>query len=164
MMGLSFGFWSGFVFPLFLSENGFDSEAIGLILGSQVLLAGVFSYLFARRFEIRKLILISGLLYTVVLVSLGFSSSLVAAILVATYGIVDGLLSIGQEGILSKITSKESYGIDIGLLMMGLHGGRAVSLAMSGLLISMWGFAAPFLISGFIFTFFYAGCYIILKE
>ncbi len=164
VMGLSFGFISGFVFPLFLSENGFDTEAIGVLLGSQILLAGVFSYLFARRFEIRKLTLMSGLLYTFVLVLLGFSSSVFAAILVVTYGVVDGLLSIGMEGILSKISSKESYGTDIGLLMMGLHSGRTVSLAMSGLLISMFGFAAPFLISAFIFVLFYVGSYLILKE
>ncbi len=164
VMGLSFGFLSGFVFPLFLDYNGFDTEAIGLLLGLQILLAGMFSYFFARRFEIRKLILMSGVLYTIVLVLLGFSSSFIAAILVVTYGIVDGLLSIGQEGILSKISNKESYGTDIGLLMMGLHSGRTVSLAMCGLLISMLGFAAPFLISAFVFVLFYVGSYLILKE
>lgn len=164
VMGLSFGFLSGYVFPLFLSDNGFDPKAIGVFLGLQMLLAGLFSYFFAGRFKIRKLILISGVLYTVVLILLGFSSSVFAVILVITYGIINGLLSIGQEGILSKIINKESYGTDIGLLMMGLHSGRTLSLAMSGLIISIFGFAAPFLMSASIFAIFYVTSYFILKE
>jgi len=164
VMGLSFGFWSGFVFPLFLSDNGFNTETIGVLLGLQILLAGLFSYLFEGRFEIRKLILISGVLYTVVLILLGFTSSVFAAVLVIIYGIVDGLLSIGQEGILSRIINEDSYGTDIGLLMMGLHSGRTLSLAITGLIISMLGFMAPFLLSAIIFVFFYVTSYFILKE
>ena len=164
VMGLSFGFRSGFVFPLFLRKNGFDAETIGVLLGLQILLAGLFSYLFARRVEIKKLILMSGVLYTVILVLLGFSSSVYAGIFVVAYGIVEGLLSIGQEKIFSRITGKESYGTDIGLLTMGLHSGTTLSLAMSGFLISMWGFAAPFLMSASIFAPFYVTSYFILKE
>jgi len=164
VMGLSFGFWSGFVFPLFLSDSGFNTETIGVLLGLQILLAGLFSYLFEGRFEIRKLILISGVLYTIVLILLGFTSSVFAAVLVIIYGIVDGLLSIGQEGILSRIIDENSYGTDIGLLMMGLHSGRTLSLAITGLIISMLGFMAPFLLSAIIFVFFYVTSYFILKE
>jgi len=164
VMGLSFGLRSGFVFPLFLSANGFDAEAVGILIGLQILLAGFFSYLFAKRLEIGRLILVSGVLYTVMLVLLGFSFSMFAGVLVVVYGVVDGLLSIGQEGILSKITSEESYGIDIGLLMMGLHAGDTLSLALSGFLISLWGFMAPFLISAVVFVLFYLGSYSILKE
>jgi len=164
VMGLSFGLRSGFVFPLFLSANGFDAEAVGVLIGLQILLAGLFSYLFAKRVKMGKLILASGVFYTVVLVLLGFSFSMFAGALVVVYGVVDGLLSIGQEGILSKITSEESYGSDIGLLMMGLHSGNTLSLALSGFLISLWGFMAPFLISAFVFALFYLGSYSILKE
>jgi len=164
VMGLSFGFRSGFVFPLFLSMNGFTAEIVGVLVGSQILLAGLFSYLFARRFEIRRLVLFSGVLYTLILLLLGFSSSVLAGILVVVYGAVEGLLSISQEGILSRIANERSYGIDIGLLMMGLHSGDTLSLALSGVLISMWGFAAPFWISALIFILFYVGSYLILKE
>jgi len=164
VMGLSFGLRSGFVFPLFLSANGFDAEAVGVLIGLQILLAGLFSYLFAKRVKMGKLVLVSGVLYTAVLTLLGFSFSVFAGVLVVVYGVVDGLLSIGQEGILSKIASEESYGIDIGLLMMGLHAGDTLSLALSGFLISLWGFMAPFLISAFIFALFYLGSYHILKE
>jgi len=164
VMGISIGFLSGFVFPLFLSDNGFDTQTIGVLLGLQILLAGLFSYIFAGRFKIRKLILITGVLYTIVLTLLGFSSSALAGVLVVVYGISEGLLSIVHEGILSRVTNEESYGTDIGLLMMGLHSGRTVSLAMTGLLISMLGFVAPFLLSASIFVIFYVASYFVLKE
>jgi len=162
-MGLAFGFRSGFVFPLFLSANGFDAEIVGVLIGLQVLLAGLFSYLFAKKVEMGKLVLVSGVLYTIMLVLLGFSSSVFAGFLAVVYGAVEGLLSISQEGILSRIVSEGSYGTDIGLLMMGLHSGNTLSLALSGFLISMWGFVAPFLMSALIFALFYVGSYFILK-
>ena len=164
MMGLSFGFVSGFVYPLFLSHNGFDAGTIGLLLGLQILLAGLVSYSFAGRFEIRKLIVFSGLLHTFTLISIGFSSSFIAGSLVVIYGAIEGLLGIGQEGIVSKITDEESYGTDIGLLWMGHNIGSTVSLAMSGLIISLLGFVAPFLISALLYTFFYTTYYFILRE
>jgi len=48
--------------------------------------------------------------------------------------------------------------------MMGLHLGEALSLAMSGFLISVWGFVAPFVLAASTHAFFYVGAYIILKE
>jgi MFS family permease len=163
MMGLSFGLRSGFVFPLFLSSNGFQAEVVGVLIGLQILLAGLFSYTFSGRFEMRKLILLSGILYTFLFILLSFSNSLLAGLLVVIYGTVEGLMSISQEGILTRITNEASYGTDIGLLMMGLHSGNTLSLALSGLLISRLGFAAPFLISGLILPVFYVGSYIILR-
>ncbi len=163
IMGISFGFRSGFVFPLFLTENGFDAEVVGVLLGLQILLAGLSSYIFARKFELKKLLLLGGLLYTSMFTAIGFSSSLLAGVLVVVYGIVEGLLSIGQEGILSRITEKESYGTDIGLLMMGLHIGSTVSLALSGFLISLWGYAVPFLLSALTFAVFFLVSNFVLK-
>ncbi len=161
IMGLSLGFRSGFVFPLFLSGNGFDIETIGVLLGLQILLAGLFSYLFAKRVKIKKLILTSGLLYTAILIPLGFSGPVFAGTLVVAYGMVEGLLGIIQERILSRIAGRESYGTDIGLLWMGFHGGETLSLAISGLVISTWGFAASFLMSASIFPFFFVTtCYV----
>ncbi len=163
VMGLSFGFVSGFVYPLFLSFNGFETETIGLLLGFQVLFAGLVSYFFTGKIEIRKLILISGVLYTFTLILIGASSSTVAGVLVVVYGVIEGLLGIGQEGILSRIADKESYGTDIGLLWMGHHIGRTFSLAMTGIVISILGFAAPFFISAFIYLFFFTTAYVALK-
>ncbi len=164
VMGISFGFVSGFVYPLFLSESNFDAEIIGLLLGLQILLAGLISHVFSGRFKMRKLILISGIIYTILLPFIGLSHSFLTAILVVAYGAVEGLLSIGQEGIIAEITDERSYGIDIGLLWAGHHIGRTISLSLAGLVISWFGFAAPFLISSLIYLVFYVGIYVVLRE
>jgi len=164
VMGLSFGFKGGYVFPLFLEENKFDAEAIGVFIGVQTLLAGLSLYLFSTKAKLEKLILLSGFLYTLFLLSLVFSSHLSAAFLVVIFGFADGLVGGGSEGILAKITGEKSYGTDIGLLMMGLHGGTTISLAMSGFLIAMWGFAVPFLSAALIFPIFYVSAYFLLKQ
>lgn len=164
VLGVSFGLVGGFVFPLFLDNVGFGVEEIGLILGVEVLVAGLFSYLFSKTSRMRVLILLSGVLFTVTLLLLGFTSWIFAAMLVVFFGFVQGMSTIGQEGILSKICDVECYGTDIGLLMMGLHLGEALSLAMSGFLISLWGFVAPFVLAASTHVFFYLGSYIILKE
>ena len=164
IMGLSFGFKDGYVFTWFLSDSGFDAEPIGVFLGIQILLAGLSSHMFTKKIKIEKLILLSGFLYSLVLLLLGFSSYVLAAFFVVMYGIVEGLLSGGQEGILVKISKEESYGTDIGLLMMGLHGGRTISLALSGFLIDLWGFIVPFFLSALIFVIFYVPTYFLLKK
>jgi len=164
MMGVSFGFHAGFVIPLFLDQNGFSAEVIGLIYGAMILLAGLFSHVFSRSSRVRHLILFSGVLYSIVLSLMGFSSFVLAGALVTVYGFVEGMSSVGQEGILSKICAKESYGTDIGLLMMGLHVGESLSLALSGIFISIWGFAVPFLLAAVTYVVFYVGSYMILKE
>lgn len=138
-IGLAYGFKSGFVLPLFLDENGFSAEGVGLIVGSMILVAGISSYILSKTLHVRNLILLSGLLYSVLMLVLGFSSSVYAGIIVLAIGFAEGTNSVGQEAILSKICAKESYGIDIGLLMMGLHMGGSISLALSGFLISSWG-------------------------
>ncbi len=164
VMGLSFGFVGGFVIPLFLYGNNFDVEIIGLVVGVRILVAGLFSYVFARSHNIRSLILWSGVLFSTTFFLLGFSSSMLAVALVIIYGVADGMAAVGHEGILSKISGKESYGTDIGLLMMGLHLGEALSLALSGLLISLWSFAVPFVLAASTYLLFSVGTYVILKE
>ena len=163
-LGLSWGFRGGFVIPLFLDSYGFAAETIGLIVGLQILLAGVFSYLFSKSRSVRRLILLSGVLYLVTFLLLGFLGSVFAGVLLIGYGFVEGIASIGQEGILSRITDKNSYGTDIGLLMMGVHVGETLSLALSGLLISMWGFVVPFLLTASTYAVFSVASYFILSE
>ena len=165
VMGLSFGFrGGGYVFTLFLEENKFDAEAIGVFIGVETLLAGLSLYLFTKKIKLEKLILLSGFLYSLFLLLLGFSSRLLAAFLVIVFGLADGLVGGGSEGILVKITGEESYGTDIGLLMMGLHAGTTISLATSGFLIKLWGFTATFLSSALIFPIFYLSAYFLLKQ
>lgn len=164
VMGLSFGFRGGYVFPLFLEENEFDAEAIGVFLGAQTLLAGLSLYSFSKRVTLERLILLSGFLYSLFLFSLGFSSSLSAGFLVILFGLADGLVGGGSERILAKITGETSYGTDIGLLMMGLHVGTSISLAISGFLIAIWGFAVPFIFSSLTFPIFFISAYLLLKQ
>lgn len=164
VLGLSYGFRGGFVIPLFLDNHGYAAETIGLIFGMYGLLAGIFSYLFSKSGGMRPLILLSGVLYSVTFLLLGFLSAIFASALLIAYGFVEGMATIGQEGILSKITDKNSYGTDIGLLMMGLHVGETLSLALSGLLISMWGFVAPFLLTASTYGIFSVASYLILSE
>jgi predicted MFS family arabinose efflux permease len=164
VMGVSFGFVGGFVIPLFLDNVGFEAEGIGLIFGLEILAAGIFSYLFSKSSKMRELILLSGILFSITLFLLGFTGWILAAFLVIFFGFVQGMASIGQEGILTRISDRESYGTDIGLLMMGLHLGESLSLALSGVLIALWGFAAPFMLAALTYTIFYVGSYVLLKE
>lgn len=162
--GLSFGFRSDFVTPLFLYGNGFSIEAVGLIVGMQTLLAGLSMFIFSKSSQVERVILFSGLLYTLTFSMLGFSSSLFAGILVIVAGFLDGMSSLGQEVVFSKICSRESYGTDISLLMTAYHLGHSLGLILAGALISIWGFAAPFLLSAFCYIFFYTNLYILLKR
>ena len=108
VLGLSWGFSGGFVKPLFLDNQGFAAEIIGLILGAEILLAGVFSYIFSRSDRMRQLILWSGILYSITYLLLGFLGSVLAGALLIAFGFVEGMSSIGQEGILSRTTDKNS--------------------------------------------------------
>jgi len=164
MLGLSYGFRGGFIIPLFLDKNNFTAEAIGIIVGVQILLAGLSSFLFSRSTRMRQLLLLQGVLFSITFSLLGFLDPFFAGMLVVAYGFVEGMSTIGQEGILSKICDKESYGTDIGLLMFGLHVGETLSLALSGFLIAAYGFVIPFLLAVSTYAVFYLTSYVILKE
>jgi MFS family permease len=164
MIGLSYGFIEGYVIPYFLGERGFNAEIIGLIIGVRILFSGFSSYLFSKTTKFRQIILLQGVLFSFMLSLLGFLNSAAAGAFIVALGFIEGISSIGQEGILSKICSKESYGTDIGLLMFGLHTGETLSLALSGFLIAAWGFAAPFLLAASTYSAFYVTSYIVLKE
>ncbi|MEM2947022.1 MAG: MFS transporter [Candidatus Bathyarchaeia archaeon] len=163
-MGLAFGFRSGYVIPYFLSIVGFSAEDVGLIFGTMILMAGLSSYVFSRCQDVKKLILISGIVYSALLIPLGFSFPTLAAVLVVAVGFAEGMNSVGQEGILSKICDEESYGTDIGLLMMGLHLGESASLALSGVLVANWGFRASFALAAAIYAIFYTGTFTLYGE
>ncbi|MEM3618058.1 MAG: MFS transporter [Candidatus Bathyarchaeia archaeon] len=163
-LGLAFGFRSGYVIPYFLSTVGFSPEDVGLIFGTMILMAGLSSYIFSRCHNVKKLILVSGIIYSALLIPLGFSFPALAAVLVVVVGFSEGMNSVGQEGILSKICDKESYGTDIGLLMMGLHMGESASLALSGILIANWGFAVSFALAATIHAVFYIGAFTLYGE
>ncbi|MEM2336273.1 MAG: MFS transporter [Candidatus Bathyarchaeia archaeon] len=163
-MGLAFGFRSGYVIPCFLNNVGFSPENVGLVFGTMIFMAGLSSYIFSKYRDVKRLILTSGIIYSALLIPLGFSPAILAAVLVVAVGFAEGMNSVGQEGILSKICEKESYGTDIGLLMMGLHLGESASLALSGILIANWGFTASFVLAATIYAVFYIGAYALYGE
>jgi MFS family permease len=164
MMGLAFGFRGGYVIPYFLSGLGFSAEAVGLIFGVMILLSGLSAYIFSKCTQVRRLILLSGIIYSALFIPLGFSPPEAAAAFIMAVGFAEGMNSIGQEGVLSKICDKESYGTDIGLLMMGLHLGESASLALSGVLIANWGFAASFIPAATLYTIFFLGVFMLYGE
>jgi MFS family permease len=164
IMGASLGLVGGFVFTWYLDGSGFNLEAIGLIIGLQILLAGVFTHLFSKTTKTKQTILLSGVLFAATFLILGFTSPLLAAALLIFYGAIQGIASIGQEAIASRISDKRSYGTDIGLLWTGFHLTESVSLALTGIMISQWGFTVPFVLSALTYLIFAIGSYLSLKD
>ncbi len=164
LMGVSFGLIGGFVFTWYLDANGFNLETIGLIIGMQILLAGVFSHLLSRTTRTRQSILLSGIMFAATFLILVFSAPLLAAVLIVFYGAIQGIASIGQEAIASRISDKRSYGTDIGLLWTGFHLTESLSLALTGIMISQWGFTVPFILAALTYLVFAVGSYFSLKD
>lgn len=152
ILGLSYGLVTGYVYPLFLSHNGFSVEVIGLLLGLQMLLSGLFTYLFMKKEKLGKLIFYSGIPYSIILFLLGISSSFLVAFFFLLVGIVSGVVEAGIEGIFYRVADSGSYSTDIGLLLMGFHTTRTISLMLSGFLIVSFGFIAPISLSALIFV------------
>jgi len=164
MMGVSLGLIGGFVLTWYLDANGFNLETIGLILGSQILLAGMFSHIFSKTTRTRQSILLSGIMFAATFLILGFAFPFLAAALIVFYGAIQGIASIGQEAIASRISDKRSYGTDIGLLWTGFHITESFSLALTGIIISQWGFTTPFVLAGLTYLLFAVGSYFSLKD
>jgi MFS family permease len=164
MMGVSLGLIGGFVLTWYLDGSGFNLEAIGLIIGTQILLAGIFTYLFSKTTRTRQTILLSGIMFAVTFLILGFTAPILAAVLIVFYGATQGIASIGQEAIASRISDKRSYGTDIGLLWTGFHITESLSLALTGIMISQWGFTVPFILSALTYLIFAVGSYFSLKQ
>lgn len=164
MMGVSLGLIGGFVLTWYLDASGFNLETIGLIFGTQILLAGMFSHLFSKTKRTRQSILLSGIMFAVTFLILGFAAPFIAAALIVFYGAIQGVASIGQEAVASRISDKRSYGTDIGLLWTGFHITESLSLALTGIMISQWGFTAPFVLAALTYLIFAVGSYFSLKD
>jgi MFS family permease len=164
MMGVSFGLIGGFVLTWFLDANGFNLEMIGLMFGVQILLAGVFLHLFSKTTRTRQSILLSGILFAMTFLALGFVAPVLAAVLVVFYGAIQGIASIGQEAIASRISDRESYGTDIGLLWTGFHVTESISLVLTGIMISQWGFIVSFVLAALTYLAFAVGSYFSVED
>jgi hypothetical protein len=103
-------------------------------------------------------------MFAVTFLILGFAAPFLAAALIVFYGAIQGIASIGQEVIASRISDKRSYGTDIGLLWTGFHITESISLALAGIMISQWGFTAPFVLAALTYLIFAVGSYLSLKD
>jgi len=150
IMGLSDGLATAYIFPLFLSQNSFSPEFIGILLGVQSLIAALSIFLF-RKLTIKKAMIL-GLSYAVLLFILPNFSGAILSIIILFMGISQGFNASAGEGILSKIASSKSYGTDIGLLFLGYHLARTINLSLSGFIISSYGFFTLFFLSATLFV------------
>ena len=161
--GLSSGLIYGYIFPLFLKEGGFGTEIIGIIIGLNILLIGIFSIL-TRKIEIKKLVLYAGISYFFLMILLGFSNYSMAALIIIALGIARGMGHGVFEGIISKASSINSYGGDVGMLTTGLQIGQAISLAFSGFIITYIGFFGLFSLSALFYIIYCILTYLTFKK
>jgi len=103
----------------------------------------------------RKFLFYWALFYSSVLFLIGISAIILettlVGFLVIIFGIAQGIRVVFQEDIFSQITKDESHSTDIALLATGFHFGSTISLALSGFLITLYGFSPVFLLSALIF-------------
>jgi len=161
--GLSFGFINGYILPFFLKENNFSPEIIGLVVGLNMLMIGVFSIL-TRKTEIKKLVFCSGISYSIILFLLGLSGHYLAAFLIVIFGITRGLDHCIFETIISKVSNTKSYGGDVGILTTGLQVGISISLALSGFIITYFGFFGLFSSAALIYAVYFVLTYQTFKK
>lgn len=153
LSGLSVGFTGGYIFPLFLKSLGFETKSIGILLGFQMLLMGLFAF-FLEKIK-REKWLWFGILYSAILFLIGyFKNVFLISVLVLFLGLISAILTVFQEDLFSKLARDETYATDIGLLTAAVHLGRTISLAFSGFLIEFYGFYSVFFLAGSIFIIF----------
>ncbi|MBS3055266.1 MAG: MFS transporter [Candidatus Aenigmarchaeota archaeon] len=150
IMGLSDGFATAYIFPLFLSQNSFSPELIGVLLGLQSLIAGFSVFLF-RKLKITTAMALA-LSYAALLFMIPNFTGTILSIMIILIGVTGGFITSSGEGIMSRITSSKSYGTDIGTLLLGYHFARTINLSISGWLIASYGFVTLFSLSAIFFV------------
>ncbi len=162
-LGLSQGLIRGYVFPLFLKESGVEPTTIGILLAVQILLSGLVLNFFAGT-NLKKILMFGGFFYSFVLFLLALSGYMLGAIFIVLFGFAIGIGDLLSEGIFSIITTKGSYGSDIGLLETGFHAANSISQGLSGIIIAVLGFSPLFFFSSIIFIGFLSATYHNLKS
>jgi MFS family permease len=155
LLGLSWGFVTGYILPVFLQSKGVPIEDIGLLLGARALCNAAILYLFQKLGSGKVKVLAGGLLFSFVLAILAiFSSSGMANIfaLVILMGAVGGIADAGYETIFVSIADHNFIGRDIGILMIGLQVGQSLTQAASGFVIAYLGFPAMFFMAAMLYA------------
>lgn len=159
LVGLSWGFITGYIMPLFLKSMGTPVETIGLLLGVRVLFNGIFVYIFSTIWSGKRKVLVGGLLFSLIIALLSFSNYVVLPMLIILLGAVSGVADAGYESIFVSVTDHNSLAGDIGILMIGTHVGMSITLALSGFVITSFGFPTLFFMSAMLYTLFSLAAY-----
>lgn len=159
LLGLSWGLLSGYILPLFLKSIGIPVELIGLLLGIRILLNGFFVYIFNSIWSGKRKILVGGLVFSLLIASLSFSNYTVLPLIIVLMGLFTGICDAGYETIFVRLSDHNSLGRDIGFLMIGVHVGMAITQALSGFVITSFGFPIIFFTSAMLFALFSLASY-----
>ena len=168
--GMSFSFNFVMVFlPFFLHKVSPHSSQetliwVGLIMGAPSLLAAIFSTIWGAattRFS-PKLLFMRGLLsHAIVILLMGFVSSLpILFLLRIVQGILGGISTVGLI-IVSSSTSREHASKDIGLFQNSMTLGQLIGPPIGALVASTWGYRSAFVSASalifviLVFCFFY---------
>ena len=143
--GFYYGLSSGYIFPLFLKEANLTIENIGLVIGIQTLLGGLAIHLFRSYGKGKDKLLIGGLLSSLGLILISFAPHNYLFLVFILTGIFMGLSDVGGETIFIEAADEQSLAGDIGILMIGINVGTSLTQAVSGFIISSFGFPVLFL-------------------
>jgi len=159
LLGLSWGFITGYILPLFLKTMGVPVENIGLLLGIRVLFNGISIYVFSSIWTGKRKILVGGLLISSIIALLAFSNYTTLPVLIVLLGMVSGIADAGYETIFVSVVDHDSLGRDIGILLIGTHVGISITQALSGFVITSFGFPVLFFSAAMLYTLFSLAAY-----
>ncbi len=162
--GFSWGLVSGYIMPLFLKSIGISVDMIGLLLGARILFTGLVMYVFTSVWSCKRKMLIGGTLFSIIVALFGFSTPASLPFLIVFFGIAVGLVDAGYEGIFVMVSDHNTLGRDIGILLIGVHAGMAVTQAVSGFVIASFGFTILFFLSSAFFLAYTIATYMNMKE
>ncbi len=146
--GFSSGIIRSYVVPLFLKSMELPIERIGALLCLQSLASGITLYFLSLRVDHKNFLLLSGLHSFIGVLAFSFAKESNVVPLILVLGSATGAIIAVYETVTARMAGERSYGLDIGLLMLGFHSGNTLSQAISGFLISSVGYPVLFLISG----------------
>ena len=170
-MAFSFNFVMVFL-PFFLHEvSPYSSQEtliwVGLIMGAPSLLAAIFSTIWgaaATRIS-PKLLYMRGLLsHVIVILLMGFVSSLpILLLLRIVQGILGGISTVGLI-IVSSSTSREQASKDIGLFQNSMTLGQLIGPPIGALAASTWGYRNAFVSASALIFVILVFCYFYVVE
>ena len=162
LIGLSWGFISGYIMPVFLSSVGVSVQDIGLLLGARALCNAGVLYMFTKVWTGKRKILVGGLAFALALGALALlAGSGVAAVsaLVVLTGLVAGVADAGYETIFVSVSDHNFIGRDIGILMIGLQAGQSLTQGLSGYVITYMGYPSMFFMAAMLHAMFSLAAY-----